>query len=363
MSLAVVADLRSRCSAPTAEDVEALETDLLSGFVLARASAGFTDATIVGDVRALGSVREWLGKPLWEMEPSDCDRYLGQRLRKAAKQTKTAVAGSISLFFRYLEQRHGAEIYHLTGWRVECPVDELNRPRGGQETMIRIPPPESVLQALFGAWRTDLEETRKFVTEARDFTACRLMAKVGLRINETAKLDVDDIREVPEQARLPKLNVRFGKGAYGSGPKLRVVPLLNGADALLEWYVQQVRPECDGERFWSRPGAPLFCSERRNGDGSAKRVAASSLRTGLTDAVARYAPAEWQGKITPHVLRHYCASELYRTGMDLVAVQELLGHQWVATTMRYVHVQRNHVENSWLQASARTARRLQGAPS
>ena len=235
----------SRCSAPAAEDVEALETDLLSGFVLARASAGFTDATIQGDVRALGSVREcWASRcGRWSHRIATGISASGYGSREADENGCCRVGLAV---FRYLEQRHGAEIYHLTGCRVECPVDELNRPRGGQDTMIRIPPPESVLQALFGAWRTDLEETRKFVTEARDFTACRLMAKVGLRINETAKLDVDDIRNVPEQARLPKLNVRFGKGAYGSGPKLRVVPLLNRADALLEWYVQQVRPDCDG---------------------------------------------------------------------------------------------------------------------
>ena len=59
--------------------------------------------------------------------------------------------------------------------------------------------------------------------------------------------------------------------------------------------------------------------------------------------MGRHLPG-WHGKLSPHVLRHYCASQLYRNGMGLIAIQELLGHAWIATTMRYVHFQRDHVE-------------------
>lgn len=41
-------------------------------------------------------------------------------------------------------------------------------------------------------------------------------------------------------------------------------------------------------------------------------------------------------------MRHYCASQLYMSGMDLLAIQELLGHDWVATTMRYVNPRELH---------------------
>jgi site-specific recombinase XerD len=60
------------------------------------------------------------------------------------------------------------------------------------------------------------------------------------------------------------------------------------------------------------------------------------------------------------VLRHYCASQLYLNGMDLIAIQEALGHAWVATTMRYVHVHRDHVEQAWAAAQQRAERRLEG---
>jgi len=100
-----------------------------------------------------------------------------------------------------------------------------------------------------------------------------------------------------------------------------------------------------GEDVWghldedhTRPGAPLFPSERRNSDGSARRVGDDALRAGLAAA----ALPTWSDKLTPHVLRHFAASQLYLSGMDLISVQELLGHSWIATTMRYVDSRELH---------------------
>jgi site-specific recombinase XerC len=65
-------------------------------------------------------------------------------------------------------------------------------------------------------------------------------------------------------------------------------------------------------------------------------------------------------RLTPHVLRHFCASQLYLGGMDLVAIQETLGHAWVATTMNYIHVHATHVEDAWIAGQQRAADRLKG---
>jgi integrase len=75
----------------------------------------------------------------------------------------------------------------------------------------------------------------------------------------------------------------------------------------------------------TRPGAPLFPSERKGLDGSCSRATADVFRRSLAEAAARHLPA-WAGKLTPHVLRHFCASQLYLAGMSLFAIQELLGH-------------------------------------
>ena len=58
------------------------------------------------------------------------------------------------------------------------------------------------------------------------------------------------------------------------------------------------------------------------------------------------------------MLRHYCASSLYLAGMDLKALQELLGHQWLSTTSGYIHVRSDHIEKAWNSANQRVATRL-----
>lgn len=355
MALTAVADLRERRGPGSADEIEAFETDVLAGFVLARASAGLVDETIRNDLSNLQQVRVWFGRPLWEMQPADADAYFGRVLRQCAPATRTHKAGALSVFFEYLELRHKIEIYNLTGTTVESPLDEMNRPRSRSEARIRVPPGESEIATLFAGWRSDLASCRKYATAARNYAAARLMSQVGLRVNEARTLDLDDVKW--DVGRFGKLHVRHGKGSGGKGPKERLVPLINGGRATLEWFIGDVWGHFGDS--WDLPGAPLLPSERSNLDGSCRRVGYDALRASLHAATERHLP-QWRGRLTPHVLRHFCASELYLSGMDLLAIQELLGHEWVATTMRYVHVHRTHIEDAWAQGEKRAAQRLEG---
>ena len=93
-----------------------------------------------------------------------------------------------------------------------------------------------------------------------------------------------------------------------------------------------------------RPHPARRAAVPRRSAGTPTGGRAGSATTTLRAALAAAAPAhlpDWPDKLTPHVLRHFCASQLYLNGMDLIAIQEALGHAWVATTMRYVHVHRD----------------------
>ena len=81
------------------------------------------------------------------------------------------------------------------------------------------------------------------------------------------------------------------------------------------------------------------------------------MRAGLAGAVARWLP-KWEHRLTPHGLRHFCASSLYAQGVDLKAIQDLLGHQWLSTTIGYIHVPAEHIEQAWRRANERVAARL-----
>jgi site-specific recombinase XerC len=56
---------------------------------------------------------------------------------------------------------------------------------------------------------------------------------------------------------------------------------------------------------------------------------------------------------------HNCASSLYARGLDLKAIQDILGHEWLSTTTRYIHVHDAHTEKAWTAANARVAGRLE----
>jgi len=348
VTLAAVVDLREQRAPASAEQLEQFETDVLAGFVLARASAGLTDGTIRGDIGNLELIRGWFDRPLWEMEPADADAYFGRELRASASGTRMARSQALSTYFEFVELRHKVELHAMTGRVVACPIDEINRPRGRKDARLRIPPRTEEMTGFFASWAAELASCRKFAPSARNYTAAKLMAEVGLRVNEVRHLDLADVKW--ELGLFGKLHVRHGKGARGSGPRERMVPLLGGTDRALRWYVEDVWGQFDDDHV--RHGAPLLPSERTNVDGSCARVGYDALRGGLAAATVAHLPG-WTGRLTPHVQRHYCASQLYLNGMDLISIQEMLGHAWIATTMRYVHGHRTRIEQAWIRAAQR----------
>jgi len=70
LALALVRDLREHRTAASAEELADLETDVLAGFVLARASAGLADSTIRNDTGHLGLIRDWFGRPAAVSDPN-----------------------------------------------------------------------------------------------------------------------------------------------------------------------------------------------------------------------------------------------------------------------------------------------------
>jgi hypothetical protein len=98
------------------------------------------DSTVRGDVSQLEQIRAWFGRPLWELQPADADAYFGRVLRAASSGTRLARAQVLTRYFTFLELRHKVELHAMTGRVVECPIDEMNRPRGRARAKLRIPP-------------------------------------------------------------------------------------------------------------------------------------------------------------------------------------------------------------------------------
>jgi len=111
----------------------------------------------------------------------------------------------------------------------------------------------------------------------------------------------------------------------GKGSKQRVVPMGESARALLAEYLKRVRPAFLGKErheyvFVNARG------KRMSRMGAWKIVRAAAVGAGI------------QKPLSPHTLRHSCATHLLEGGADLRSVQEFLGHADIKTTQIYTHL-------------------------
>jgi len=355
MSLAAVRNISSARALRTAEDIEDFGQEIVDQYALAMAAAGLTDGHVGNARTTIIEFTRSLPGPLWSASCDDADRFLAEQRRAGRSvSTRAGKAGILAQFYDFVISRYQGDIHALTDCVVEQPIDEFNRQSGASLGKVRVPPSDAEVDEFFGKWRLSVTEARKYLPAARDYFAASLWRRLGLRINETVMLDIRDWR--PDLGEFGKLHVRHGKGSRGRGPKPRLVPAINGADRLIDWWLAEVRHQFGPD--WSDPDAPMLPSERHDPDlGRCARVGDDALRQGLAAQTGKWLPA-WSGRLTPHVLRHYCASSLYGSGMDLKALQELLGHEWLSTTTRYIHVHDDHIEQAWVHANRRLETRF-----
>ncbi len=150
--------------------------------------------------------------------------------------------------------------------------------------------------------------------EVRDRAILELLYATGIRVSELVGLNMDDLSF---EERL--IRVR------GKGKKERLVPFGKIAAKDLEFYLQRrglINKGCIHEQA-------IFLNYRGT------RISTRSIQR----MVHRYLQqTSVKRKISPHSLRHSFASHLLSRGADLRAIQELLGHESLATTQKYTHL-------------------------
>jgi integrase/recombinase XerD len=203
---------------------------------------------------------------------------------------------------------------------------------------------EAEIEALLGA------VTGESSVALRDRAILETLYATGVRISELVGLD------------LGALDLEEGfLRAFGKGAKERIVPVGLTARAAIEaWLPARSAVLARARRDRSNPDA-LFLNPRGGRltrQGCWKIVSAYGLRAGLG------------GRLSPHVLRHSCATHMVDRGADLRVVQELLGHASVSTTQIYTKVTQSRLravyESAHPRAKLRTSPNLPvptGSPS
>ncbi len=177
--------------------------------------------------------------------------------------------------------------------------------------------------------------------KVRDRALLELLYGSGLRISESIGIRLGDLDRTERWLRV-----------RGKGDKERLVPVGEPALEAIGHYLTTVRGCWAGKAA----GEMLLLSERGHG----------LTRVGAYKIVKRVAAAAGLGArqppITPHTLRHSCATHLLQHGADLRVIQELLGHADIATTELYTHVATERLRAVYRGANPRARGTIAGGP-
>ncbi|MDR0616918.1 MAG: tyrosine-type recombinase/integrase [Synergistaceae bacterium] len=167
--------------------------------------------------------------------------------------------------------------------------------------------------------------------ELRDSLILELLYGSGLRVSELTALDWEDVD-------MPQRWLRVS----GKGSKERLVPFGRESQRLLRQWKNYVLA-----RGLQAEGAfPVFSGERTGAGRLTERtvhrmVVAAARRVGIFG-------------VTPHTLRHSFATHMLENGASLRVIQELLGHESLVTTQRYLTVTAEQMKKSYMESHPRS---------
>lgn len=217
--------------------------------------------------------------------------------------TRARKIATLRSFFNYLTQKA-----HLL---EENPVKELDSPKLKKTLPKYLTLDESM----------ELLENVDGANRERDYCILTIFLNCGLRISELIGLNLSDIQD--EALRV-----------LGKGNKVRIVYLNDACLAALEQYLAVRRPITGHDQN------ALFLSSRN------QRVSRSTVHALVKKHLSHAGLDSTQ--YSTHKLRHTAATLMLQNGVDVKAVQEVLGHEHLNTTEIYTHI-----DNESLRVAAR----------
>lgn len=148
--------------------------------------------------------------------------------------------------------------------------------------------------------------------DVRDYALIYMLVKTGMRVSEIASLKVSDVDFENKRIRV-----------RGKGDKERFIPFDTKLEKVLKKYILW--------RNSRHPAGDFLFISRRSGGKLSRQVIDVIIKKNARNA-------HLKKRISAHKLRHTFATLLLSEGANLRAIQELLGHRNISTTMIYTHV-------------------------
>lgn len=168
-------------------------------------------------------------------------------------------------------------------------------------------------------------------TGVRNIAIVELLYSCGLRVSELINLKISDLFFKESLIKVT-----------GKGNKERFVPISTQAQLYINNYIKDIR--CF-KKIKKNFEDTLFLNERGS---SLSRVMIFIILKELSIS------SNIKKKIGPHTFRHSFATHLIENGADLITIQNMLGHENITTTERYLHVSKKHLIDSMMKFHPRT---------
>ena len=311
----------------------------LDRFLLSLRAKDASEHTLRSYATSVGAYLEWLGErgADWRTPARlDLRAYLAKLVGSGARTSVSQRLAAIRSFHRFAAR---------AGLAAGDPWGSIATPRLPRRLprVLEVDQIERLLAAIDDddAAATDGRRRDPALSTAiaiRDRALVEVAYAAGLRISELA------------EAELSNLDLRRGEvRVLGKGRKERIGLLGRPAIAAVEAYLDVARPELVARRrapetapggdpdeiFLNHEGVPIGVRGLRYRIDRLCRIA------GLPEGVS------------PHTLRHSFATHLLDGGADLRVVQELLGHESLATTQIYTHVSAARLRAAYVDAHPR----------
>ena len=225
--------------------------------------------------------------------------------------TRARKVSTIRIFFKYLSQKAGL-IDTNPAQNLETPKQEKRIPK-----YLSLDESKKLL-----AITANEDDNRN---AKRDYAIITIFLNCGIRLSELVGINIKNI-DFSEN----KLTV------IGKGNKERTIYLNKACVNAINDYIDNSRPK-EGIKYDSKDA--LFLSERK--ERISNRTVQSVVKKELQKAGLDV------NKYSVHKLRHTAATLMYQYGgVDIRALQELLGHESISTTEIYTHVENSQVRNA-----------------
>lgn len=231
---------------------------------------------------------------------------------KAKAATRARKISTIRIFFSYLSQK-AKIIENNPAQNIETPKKEKRMPR-----YLTLDDSKKLLSVTMN----ENDENKE-----RDYAIITIFLNCGLRLSELVGINISDINFDD-----CKLNV------IGKGNKERTIYLNKACMNAIRAYLD-VRPKVAIKADDKNSQKALFLSKRH------ERISNRTVQY-IVDKELRKAGLD-TSKYSTHKLRHTAATLMYQYGnVDIRALQELLGHESIATTEIYTHVNNQQARNA-----------------